>query len=155
MLPKEIFVSNTDFSGILHFFFTTDSIIRNDTTRVIQPEIIFRSDNIAQTSGNTIGNTQNNAIEQRKGSVAIGQSVFYTDYPPQEYGNSGESNEHVIILRFQRKTFLKINIYLNNSIWFLSLFQPTTNAAPQRYQSTIFIVMKLALIHMLGKYLIS
>lgn len=63
---------------------------RNETTRIIQPEIIFRSDNIAQTSGNTIGNTQNNAIEQRKGSVSIGQSVFYTDYPPQEYGNLGK-----------------------------------------------------------------
>lgn len=75
-------------------FIQTDSVLRNDTTRVIQPEVIFRSDNLGQTSSNTIGgagggNGANNAVD-RKGSVAIGQSVFYTDYPPQDYGISGK-----------------------------------------------------------------
>lgn len=68
-----------------------DSVLRNDSTRVIQPEVIYRSDNLGQTSSNTIAGSSNNAID-RKGSVAIGQSVFYTDYPPQDYGNAGKLN---------------------------------------------------------------
>lgn len=28
---------------------------------------------------------------ERKGTVAIGQSVFYTDFPPKEYGHSGKT----------------------------------------------------------------
>lgn len=64
-------------------------MLRNDSNRVIQPEVIYRSDTLGQTSSNTIAGSSNNAID-RKGSVAIGQSVFYTDYPPQDYGSSGK-----------------------------------------------------------------
>lgn len=74
---------------------STDSVLRNDTTRVIQPEVIFRTDNLGQTSSNTIAGSSNNAID-RKGSVAIGQSVFYTDYPPQDYGNAGNVKWHAM-----------------------------------------------------------
>lgn len=65
-------------------------MLRNDTARVIQPEIIYRADTIGQPNSNTIGNGATNNVIDRKGSVA-GQSVFYTDYPPQDYGNSGIS----------------------------------------------------------------
>lgn len=54
-----------------------DSVIRNDSARIIQPEILIRTDSLGQTNG---GNTID-----RKGSLAIGQSVFYTDYPPKDY----------------------------------------------------------------------
>lgn len=64
-----------------------DSVLRNDTTRVIQPEVIYRSDTLGQTSSNTIAGSSN--IIERKGSVSFGQSIYYTDYPPQDYGNSG------------------------------------------------------------------
>lgn len=58
-----------------------DSVIRNDSTRAIQPEVVFpmRSESHGSANGPI----------DRKGTVAIGQSVFYTDYPPKEYGHSG------------------------------------------------------------------
>lgn len=75
---------------VIVLVFNIDSVLRNDTNRVVQPEVIFRSDTLGQTSSNTIAGSSNSAIDQRKGSVAIGQSVFYTDYPPQDYGSSGK-----------------------------------------------------------------
>lgn len=53
-----------------------DSVLRNDSTRIVQPEILIRTDSLGQTNGG-------NAID-RKGSLTIGQSVFYTDYPPKD-----------------------------------------------------------------------
>lgn len=76
---------NKSFWNLLHF---TDAILRNDTTRIIQPEITYRPDNLGQPSGNTIGNGATNNAVDRKGSIAIGQSFFYTDYPPTD-PNSG------------------------------------------------------------------
>lgn len=76
---------NKSFWNLLHF---TDAIHRNDTTRIIQPEIVYRPDNLGQPSGNTIGNGATNNAVDRKGSIAIGQSFFYTDYPPTDQ-NSG------------------------------------------------------------------
>lgn len=32
----------------------------------------------------------NGPIDRKGGTVAIGQSVFYTDFPPKEYGHSGK-----------------------------------------------------------------
>lgn len=58
---------------------TLDSVIRNDSTRPAQPEVVFpmRSE------------SHGSPPIDRKGTVAIGQSVFYTDFPPKEYGQSG------------------------------------------------------------------
>lgn len=69
----------------------TDSVLRNESTRLSQPEVIFRDSAGQATSGNGIANgaANGNAID-RKGAIAIGQSVFYTDYPPQDYGVSGK-----------------------------------------------------------------
>lgn len=66
----------------------TDSVIRNDSTRIVQPEVVFpmRSESHGSPNG---------PIE-RKGTVAIGQSVFYTDFPPKEYG--GHSGKFALIL---------------------------------------------------------
>lgn len=73
--------------NFFHFFLCSDSVLRNDSTRLIQPEVIFRTDGNGQAPGiNSIGN---GAPMDRKGAVAIGQSVFYTEYPPQDYGVSG------------------------------------------------------------------
>lgn len=77
---------NNSFSNLLHF---TDVILRNDTSRIIQPEIIYRPDNLGQPNGNTIGNgATNNAVDRKGSSIAIGQSFFYTDYPPTDHHNS-------------------------------------------------------------------
>lgn len=64
-------------------------VLRNDTARVIQPEVIYRSDSLGQTSSNTIAGASSGI--DRKGSVAIGQSIFYTEDPPQDFPNSGKS----------------------------------------------------------------
>lgn len=80
----------------LSFNFCSDSVLRNDSTRLIQPEVIFRTDGNGQTPGiNSIGN---GAPMDRKGAVAIGQSVFYTEYPPQDYGVSGK---RIFIIHFR------------------------------------------------------
>lgn len=92
----------------VYFFVQIDSVLRNDSNRVIQPEVIYRSDTLGQASSNTIAGSSNNAID-RKGSVAIGQSVFYTDYPPQDYGSSG-------------KYYFECNLF--NLIFFSFLFIP-------------------------------
>lgn len=63
--------------------FFIDSILRNDSSnRAVQAEVVFpmRSENHG---------SQNGAPIERKGTVAIGQSIFYTDFPPKEYGHSG------------------------------------------------------------------
>lgn len=61
----------------------TDSVLRNDSTRIVQPEVVFpmRSESHGSPNG---------PIERKQGTVAIGQSVFYTDFPPKEYGHSGK-----------------------------------------------------------------
>ncbi|KAG4074609.1 hypothetical protein HA402_004480, partial [Bradysia odoriphaga] len=53
-----------------------NSVVRNDSTRIVQPEVVFpmRSESHGSPNG---------PIE-RKGTVAIGQSVFYTDFPPKK-----------------------------------------------------------------------
>lgn len=60
----------------------SDSVIRNDSARVVQPEVVFpmRSESHGSPNGPI----------DRKGTVAIGQSIFYTDFPPKEYGVSGK-----------------------------------------------------------------
>ncbi|XP_031631296.1 lachesin [Contarinia nasturtii] len=75
----------------------TNLVLRNDTTRIVQPEVIYRPDTLGQTSSNTISGSSN--VIDRKGTVAFGQSVFYTDYPPQDNSlSSGASlHEYVII----------------------------------------------------------
>lgn len=47
-------------------------------------------------------NAQSNVVpNDRKGGVAIGQSVLYTDFPPKEFSESGEfiSNSLLIVGR--------------------------------------------------------
>lgn len=66
-----------------------DMVLRNETSRAIQPEVIYRSDSLGQTSSNTIAGASSGI--ERKGSVAIGQSIFYTEDPPQDFPNSGKS----------------------------------------------------------------
>lgn len=73
-----------------------DSVFRNDTTRVIQPEVIYRSDTLGQASSNTIAGSSSGV--DRKGSVAIGQSIFYTEDPPQDFGNSGKGHNSKFII---------------------------------------------------------
>lgn len=62
-------------------YILTASVARNDSTKIIQPEVVFpmRSESHGSPNGPI----------DRKGTVAIGQSVFYTDFPPKEYGHSG------------------------------------------------------------------
>uniref|UniRef100_A0A1B0CCX4 Putative lachesin n=1 Tax=Lutzomyia longipalpis TaxID=7200 RepID=A0A1B0CCX4_LUTLO len=62
--------------------------LRNDSSRIIQPEVVFsmRTPDSNHASPNT-------ATGDRKGTLAIGQSVFYTDFPPKEYGHS--SSDHI------------------------------------------------------------
>lgn len=76
-------------------------VLRNDTTRVIQPEVIYRSDSLGQTSSNTIAGASSGI--ERKGSVAIGQSIFYTEDPPQDFTNSGKA---ILI----SNSFIKMNL---------------------------------------------
>ncbi|XP_055704179.1 lachesin [Phlebotomus papatasi] len=61
--------------------------LRNDSSRVIQPEVVFsmRTPDTSHGSASTV-------TGDRKGTVAIGQSVFYTDFPPNEYGHSSSTN---------------------------------------------------------------
>ncbi|XP_037039656.1 lachesin [Bradysia coprophila] len=70
-----------------------NSVLRNDSTRIVQPEVVFpmRSESHGSPNG---------PIE-RKGTVAIGQSVFYTDFPPKKYGHSG-SNSIKVVHHLQR-----------------------------------------------------
>lgn len=82
--------SHTILINSLVSFNNIDSVLRNDTTRVIQPEVIYRSDTLGQTSSNTIAGSSSGI--ERKGSVAIGQSIFYTEDPPQDFGNSGNTS---------------------------------------------------------------
>lgn len=67
----------------LLFPHVTDSVVRNDSTRIIQPEVVhpMRSESHGSPNG---------PIE-RKGTVAIGQSIIYTDFPPKKYGHSGKN----------------------------------------------------------------
>lgn len=94
MFSAFIYVNSVGINLYIYFLilffsnFSSDSVLRNDSTRLIQPEVIFRTDGNGQAPGiNSIGN---GAPMDRKGAVAIGQSVFYTENPPQDYGVSGK-----------------------------------------------------------------
>lgn len=76
---------------ILHFSIAS----RNETTRITQPEVVFPMRSDASHSGLPNGNNID-----RKGTVAIGQSVHYTDYPPKEYGHSSGSRQIIYISIF-------------------------------------------------------
>lgn len=84
-----------------------DSVIqRNDTSKSsAQPDVVYP---VRAAAAENHGNGATNAAVDRKtvtgsatnaaaaaaaagGTVAIGQSLFYTDFPPKEYGNSGTS----------------------------------------------------------------
>lgn len=77
------------FSGVAAAVATvgSDSVIRNDSARVVQPEVVFpmRSESHGSPNGPI----------DRKGTVAIGQSIFYTDFPPKEYGVSGKYDSNL------------------------------------------------------------
>lgn len=59
--------------------------------------------------------SSNGPIE-RKGTVAIGQSVFYTDFPPKEYGQSGKFS---LILLFCKFTCIVSHIHNVDGIFTL------------------------------------
>lgn len=66
------------------YFLLTDTILKNETsikTNLIEAIYPVRPDNNAQS--NVVPN-------DRKGGVAIGQSVLYTDFPPKEFADSGK-----------------------------------------------------------------
>lgn len=88
-------------------------MLRNDTTRVIQPEVIYRSDTLGQTSSNTIAGSSSGV--ERKGSVAIGQSIFYTEDPPQDFGNAGKTHRfRTKSIFYERFVCFNISIFISN-----------------------------------------
>lgn len=87
-----------------HLLFS-DTLPKNDTsikTNLIDTVYSMRPEN----------NVQSNAIpNDRKGAVAIGQSVLYTDFPPKDFaGESGELFSFVHIV-FDH-AFAEINVVL-------------------------------------------
>lgn len=146
-----------------------DSVLRNDTTRVIQPEVINRYDILGQTSSNTIAGSSNNAIDQRKGSVAIGQSVYYTDYPPQDYGNSGELNFNTALMVLFNTRLQSISMKISSLkmmiVFFSRCFEHSIklnwmvfsfffSAGISLHHYALIGCAKLLSIHFLGKYLL-
>ncbi|XP_055388029.1 lachesin [Condylostylus longicornis] len=71
---------------------------RNETPRTMQPEVLFpiRSEShgtSSQINGNGLGTAASGTQDRKGGTVPLGQSILYTDYPPKEYGrNSGSSS---------------------------------------------------------------
>ncbi|XP_037906810.1 lachesin [Hermetia illucens] len=70
-------------------------ISRNDTPRVVQPEVVFPMRSESHNTGSasvassaSASSSSGSGPGDRKGAVAIGQSIFDTDYPPKEYGHA-------------------------------------------------------------------
>lgn len=69
---------------------------------VVAPEVVFpmRSaeshgatnggGSIDRKTGGGVGTAAGSVGSGGSGSMAIGQSLFYTDFPPKEYGHSGK-----------------------------------------------------------------
>ncbi|GAB0091730.1 uncharacterized protein DMENIID0001_065960 [Sergentomyia squamirostris] len=68
-----------------------NTALRNDSARIIQPEVVFSM----RTPDNGATNT---ATGDRKGTLAIGQTVFDTDFSSKEYGHS--SSDHIANISF-------------------------------------------------------
>ncbi|XP_055913814.1 lachesin isoform X1 [Eupeodes corollae] len=76
---------------------------RNETSKVIQPEVFpMKSDLLGSpggtggsggslTSGSSSSSSASGGSIDRKGSLAIGKSMFYTENPPKEYGHSSKA----------------------------------------------------------------
>ncbi|XP_055842206.1 lachesin isoform X2 [Episyrphus balteatus] len=83
-----------------------DNIIphRNETSKVIQPEVFpMKSDLLgspggpggsggSMASGSSSSSSASGGSIDRKGSLAIGKSMFYTENPPKEYGHSSKGS---------------------------------------------------------------